>query len=99
MMLKLQLSIVLCVSFMQVNGRLQTYDTIQFQALSVEYNHIHGDDDKNSLRNFMTEKGYTVRAKITGYRACDYMFVKKGFNEDIKLPNIHTKNGKVPSVE
>ena len=73
-------------------------DTIQFQALSVEYKHIHGDDNKNSLRNFMTEKGYTVRAKITGYvkgdgGACDYMFVKKGFNEDIKLPNIRTKNG------
>ena len=67
----------------------------------MEYIHIDGDDDKNSLRDFMTEKGYTVRAKITDgtYRARDYMFVKKGFNEDIKLPNIHTKHGEVPNVE
>ena len=59
----------------------------------------HGDRDL--LRDFMNEKGYTVRAEITDsvWRANDYIFVRKGFNEDIKLPNIHTKNGKVPSVE
>ena len=74
---------------------------LQFQALSVEYIHIDGDDDKNSLRDFMTEKGYAVRAEITdgNSRANDYIFVKKGFNEDIKLPNIRTKNGEVPDVE
>ena len=74
---------------------------LKFQALSVEHLHIDGDDDKNSLRNFMTEKGYTVRAEITDgrSRANDYIFVKKGFNEDVKLPNIHTKNGEVPDVE
>ena len=67
----------------------------------MEYIHIDGDDDKNSLRNFMTEKGYTVRAEITdgNWRANDYIFVKKGFNEHIKLPNIRTKNGEVPDVE
>ena len=71
------------------------------QALSVEYIHIDGDDDKNSLRDFMNEKGYTVRAEITdsAWRANDYIFVRKGFNEDIELPNIHTKHGKVPNVE
>ena len=74
---------------------------LQFQALSVEYIHIDGDDDKNSLRDFMTEKGYTVRAEITdgNWRANDYIFVKKGFNEHIKLPSIRTKNGEVPDVE
>ena len=67
----------------------------------MEYIHIDGDDDKNSLRNFMNEKGYTVRAEITdgNYRANDYIFVKRGFNEDVKLPNIHTKKGEVPNVE
>ena len=67
----------------------------------MEYIHIDGDDDKNSLRDFMTEKGYTVRAEITdgNWRANDYIFVKQGFNEDIKLPNIRTKNGEVPDVE
>ena len=72
-----------------------------FQALSVEYIHIDGDDDKHSLREFMNEKGYTVRAEITDtkWRANDYIFVKKGFNEDIELPNIHTKNGEVPILE
>ena len=71
------------------------------QALSVEYIHIDGDDDKNSLIDFMNEKGYTVRAEITdsSFRANDYLFVRKGFNEDIELPNIHTKHGKVPNVE
>ena len=49
----------------------------------------------------MNEKGYTVRAEITDstWMANDYIFVKKGFNEDIELPNIHTKHGKVPNVE
>ena len=44
----------------------------------MEYIHIDGGDDKNSLRNFMTEKGYTVRAEITdgNWRANDYIFVK-----------------------
>ena len=66
----------------------------------MEYIHIDGDDDKNSLRNFMIEKGYTVRAEITdgNGRANDYIFVKRGFNEDVKLPDIHTKNGEVPEV-
>ena len=66
----------------------------------MEYIHIDGDDDKNTLRNFMNEKGYTVRAEITDgrSRANDYIFVKRGFNEDVKLPNIHTKNGEVPEV-
>ena len=63
-----------------------------FQALSVEYIHIDGDDDKNSLRDFMNEKGYTVRAEITdtAWMANDYIFVKKGFSEDINLPDVHT---------
>ena len=66
----------------------------------MEYIHIDGDDDKNSLRNFMIEKGYTVRAEITdgNGRANDYIFVKRGFNEDVKLPDIHTKHGEVPEV-
>ena len=59
----------------------------------------HGDRDL--LRDFMNEKGYTVRAEITdsSFRANDYLFVRKGFNEDIELPNIHTENGEVPNVE
>ena len=74
---------------------------LKFQALSVEHLHIDGDDDKNSLQDFMNEKGYTVRAEITDgkLQAYDYLFVKKGFNEDIKLPNIHTKNGEVPILQ
>ena len=66
----------------------------------MEYIHIDGDDDKNSLQNFMIEKGYTVRAEITdgSGRANDYIFVKRGFNEDVKLPDIHTKHGEVPEV-
>ena len=65
---------------------------VKFQALSVEYIHLNGDDDKDSLRRFMNEKGYTVRAKViaSNSRANDYIFVKKGFNEDINLPDVHT---------
>ena len=61
----------------------------------MEYLHIKGKDNKNSLRDFMNEKGYTVRAEITHSLAMadDYLFVKKGFNEDIKLQNIHTNRG------
>ena len=72
-----------------------------FQALSVEYIHLEGGQDKNSLREFMTKKGYTVRSEVTDstWWANDYLFVKKGFNEDVKLPNIHTKDGQVPTVE
>ena len=67
----------------------------------MEFIHLNGDDDKNSLRAFMSEKGYRVRAEVTDstWRANDYIFVKKGFNEDIELPNIHTRNGQVPNVE
>ena len=48
----------------------------------MEYLHIDGDDDKNTLKKFMDEKGYSVRAEITDgiSRANDYIFVKKGFN-------------------
>ena len=74
---------------------------MHFQALSVEYIHIDGDDDKNTLKKFMDKKGYSVRAEITdgNWRANDYIFVKKGFNEDVQLPNIHTKHGEVPNVD
>ena len=67
----------------------------------MEYIHLDGDHDKSSMRDFMTEKGYTVRSEITDstWRANDYLFVKKGFMEDIQLPNIHTKDGEVPTVE
>ena len=39
----------------------------------------------------MSEKGYTIRAKVTDdkWQAYDYIFVKKGFNEHVLLPNIH----------
>ena len=67
----------------------------------MEYIHINGDDDKYSLRDFMEKKGYRVRAEVTdtNWRANDYIFVKKGFNEDIKLQDIHMTNGWVPIVK
>ena len=71
-----------------------------FQALSVEYVWMEGNDDKNTLKKFMAEKGYTVRAEVTDtkWAANDYIFVKKGFNEDVELPDIHTHNGDIPDV-
>ena len=59
-----------------------------FQALSVEYIHLAGEgDDQNSLREFMNEKGYSVRSWSDQAMAKDYIFVKKGFNEDVRLPD------------
>ena len=72
-----------------------------FQALSVEYIHLENNDNKNTLKEFMKEKGYIVRAEVTDTRwlANDYIFVKKGFNEDMELPDIHTHNGDIPDVD
>ena len=71
-----------------------------FQAISVEYVHMEGNDNKNTLKKFMAEKGYKVRAEVTDtkWAANDYIFVKKGFNEDVELPDIHTHNGDIPDV-
>ena len=72
-----------------------------FQAVSVEYIWMEGSDDKNSLRKFMEERGYTVRAEVTdgNWASNDYIFVKKGFNEDVRLPDIRTKEGEIPDVD
>ena len=65
------------------------------QALSVEFIHI-GEaattGSKNELESFMLDRGYTVRAMVTNrlWLANDYIFVKKGFREDILLKDIHT---------
>ena len=70
----------------------------------MEYLHIDGGyaggDENNSLEDFMSEKGYTIRAKVRDdkWQAYDYIFVKKGFNEHVLLPNIHTTDGEIPSV-
>ena len=48
----------------------------------MEYLHIDGGyaggDENNSLEDFMSEKGYTIRAKVTDdkWQAYDYIFVK-----------------------
>ena len=72
----------------------------------MEYLHIDGSyagkyENHNSLEDFMIEKGYTVRAKVTDdkWQAFDYIFVKKGFNEHILLPNIHTTDGEIPDIK
>ena len=72
-----------------------------FQALSVEYIWMEGNDDKNTLQKFMDEKGYTVRAEVTDghWASNDYIFVKRGFNEDVRLPDIRTKEGEIPDVD
>ena len=72
-----------------------------FQAISVEYVWMEGNDNKNTLKKFMAEKGYAVRAEVTDtkWAANDYIFVKKGFNEDVELPDIHTHNGDIPDVD
>ena len=70
-----------------------------FQAISVEYIWLEGSD-KKTLKKFMKEKGYTVRAEvIAGGAANDYIFVKKGFNEDIELPDIHQHNADIPDLD
>ena len=78
-----------------------TRETCNFQALSVEYIWMEGNDDKNTLRKFMEERGYTVRAEVTdgNWASNDYIFVKRGFNEDVKLQNIHTEKGEIPDVD
>lgn len=60
----------------------------------MEYTHIgkqSGTGTKNELVTFMESKGYTVRATVTHLidLAGDYIFVKEGFREDIKLESIH----------
>ena len=66
---------------------------MHFQALSVEYIHLEGEgDDKNTLKEFMEERGYSVRSWSDQAMAKDYIFVKKGFNEDVKLPDRFEKD-------
>ena len=47
---------------------------------------------RSELESFMLDKGYVVRAMVTNrqWLANDYIFVKKGFREDIILRDIHT---------
>jgi hypothetical protein len=70
------------------------------QALSVEYIHIDGNDSKESLRAFMEKKGYEVRATVvdSNWASNDFIFVKKGFNSDVKLQNIRTSKGEIPTL-
>ena len=62
---------------------------------------MEGSDDKHSLRKFMEGRGYKVRAEVTDthWASNDYIFVKKGFNEDVELSSIHTRKGKIPDVD
>ena len=62
---------------------------------------MEGNDDKHSLRKFMEERGYKVRAEVTDthWASNDYIFVKNGFNEDVELSSIHTSKGEIPDVD
>ena len=73
---------------------------MRIQALSVEYIHIDGDDSKETLRKFMEDRGYSVRATVVdgNWASNDFLFVRRGFNEDIRLPNVTTVKGEIPSV-
>jgi len=53
------------------------WDKVDIDTLSVEY--VHVDDGKDSLREFMTSKGYAVVAEVTHpkWLANDFIFVKK----------------------
>jgi hypothetical protein len=66
----------------------------------VEYIHIDGKDSKATLREFMEKKGYEVRATVVDghWLANDFIFVKRGFNADVKLPNIKTRKGEIPTI-
>ncbi len=70
------------------------FDRLDVTTLSVEFTHVGELDGKVSSKSqmvkFMKSKGYKVRAKVTHYNnlANDFIFVKRGFNEDVALENL-----------
>ena len=69
------------------------FDRLDITALSVEFSHVgEVSNVKGDMIEFMARFGYEMRAKVTHYNllAHDYIFVKKGFNEDVKLEDIAT---------
>ncbi|XP_054257006.1 protein Star-like [Macrosteles quadrilineatus] len=53
------------------------WDKVDIDTLSVEF--VHVNDGKDSIRDFMTSKGYIVAAEVThpDWLANDFIFVKK----------------------
>ncbi len=59
---------------------------------------MDGGDSRHTLKRFMEARGYSLRATVVDgdWAANDYVFVKRGFNEEVRLPNIRTAKGEIP---